>query len=120
MSGILTNLVLGFLFIPLNLLCLNFMPTTNAFLIFVYYLTYFVSILNISLAIFNILPIYPLDGFNFINSFLRKENKFTNFMVRYGTFILLAFVLVISYTNFFEIVIQGLFNLFASFWRLII
>jgi Zn-dependent protease len=46
------------------------------------------------LAFFNILPIYPLDGFNFIDSLLPYGNKFSIFMRRYGWFVLIAIILL--------------------------
>lgn len=118
--GILANLILGFLFVALNLLCLKFALSTNVFLNFLYYLTYFLCIINLSLAVFNLLPIYPLDGFNFINTFLKYNNKFSQFMVKYGGIILIIFVLTLSYTNLFSIIINNILWVFVKFWRLII
>jgi Zn-dependent protease len=118
--GILTNLVLSFLFVALYLLCVKFAFSTNAFFNFLYYLTYFLSIINLSLAVFNLLPIYPLDGFNFINTFLKYDNKFSKFMLKYGGIILIIFILVLSYTNVFSIIIDNILWVFIKFWRLII
>lgn len=59
----------------------------------IYTLEYFI-ILNLMLAFFNILPIYPLDGFNFIDSLLPYGNKFSIFMRRYGWFVLIAIILL--------------------------
>lgn len=118
--GVLTNLVSAFLFVPLCMLCLQFIVSGNAFLLFLYYLTSFLCTINLSLAIFNLLPIYPLDGFNFINTFLKYDNKFSKFMIKYGGIILIAFILILSYTNVFSIVINGILGIFIKFWSLII
>lgn len=72
-SGILTNLLIAFLAVPLYKLCLNFQFSSNLFLVFLNYFTMFLVVINISLAVFNILPIYPLDGFNFINTFFKIQ-----------------------------------------------
>ena len=44
--------------------------------------------------VFNLLPIYPLDGFNAIAAYLRYENKFVLFMKKYGTLILIGLLIV--------------------------
>ncbi len=46
--------------------------------------------INVCLFVFNLLPIYPLDGFNAIAAYTKYENKFVNFMRRYGNLILIA------------------------------
>lgn len=50
--------------------------------------------LNLMLAMFNLLPIYPLDGFNLINTFLPAGNAYQRFMVKYGNFVLLGIIAV--------------------------
>lgn len=37
---------------------------------------------NASLMFFNLIPLYPLDGFNFISSFMRPTNKFVQANIR--------------------------------------
>lgn len=37
---------------------------------------------NASLMFFNLIPLYPLDGFNFISSFMRADNKFVQANIR--------------------------------------
>ncbi len=50
--------------------------------------------LNITLGIFNLIPIPPLDGFQLVNSLLtRKAAKVTAVLYRYGFLILLALIL---------------------------
>lgn len=48
--------------------------------------------LNLSLLFFNILPIYPLDGFRLVESFTRRGNHFCNFMRVNGRYILMGLV----------------------------
>ena len=85
----------------------NFIMSFVAFAIFfiVYYILGFrneifenimgpVITLNITLGIFNILPIPPLDGFQFLNSFLPyKASGVINVLQRYGFIILLILIL---------------------------
>lgn len=100
-AGVLTNIILA----GIGLLLLYFLSpfighyyvTTPAIIIMLkmlayYFLLYLVSI-NLMLAFFNILPIYPLDGFKLLDVFLKPGNKYSAFMYRYGIYMLL-FLLV--------------------------
>lgn len=54
-----------------------------------------VAMINIGLAIFNILPIPPLDGSHFISAFLTKINQAAvATWFRYGSFALLALIMI--------------------------
>lgn len=61
--------------------------------LFVYYLLVFFISINLMLAFFNLLPIYPLDGFRLVNEFLPRNNKFSLFMYKYGFYILIGVVI---------------------------
>lgn len=63
---------------------------------FVLYLFYFSMQINITLMVFNLLPIPPLDGFKIVETLSEPDNKFVNFMYRYGNMALIGF-LIISY-----------------------
>ncbi len=54
-----------------------------------------IIILNVSLAIFNLIPIHPLDGGKIIVGFLPKDlaHEWDDVMSRYGTLILLFLIL---------------------------
>lgn len=121
LSGILTNLLLAFFAVPFYKLCVyaGFGVSTNAGQLFLYYLTMFMIVINISLAVFNLLPIYPLDGFNFINTFLKYDNKFSRFMIKYGGIILIVLVVTGLFGYAFDFIGNGVLTLFMMFWGLI-
>jgi len=58
-------------------------------------------LINLALAIFNLLPIYPLDGAHVMKNLLplRQAIPFDEFSQRYGTMILLALILVGSFSG---------------------
>ena len=92
-AGIITNFVLGIIFSVAAYL-LQFVCAHNYFLLFLYFFFAFGCSLNFALAIFNLLPLYPLDGFNMISAYAKYDNKFVNFMHKYGQLIML--ILIIS------------------------
>ena len=128
-SGVLTNLVLAFVFSGLSFLTLNLAGHLflegNIFIIFLAYFFDFSVTLNLVFCIFNLLPLYPLDGFNLLSTFLKYDNKFVQFMYKYGFIILLILILpliggqsILSY--FYDYVIGGIYSLFNAFWGLFV
>ena len=49
--------------------------------------------LNFSLAFFNLIPIYPLDGFRIIETFTRYDNGFVQFMRKYSQIIYILIII---------------------------
>lgn len=96
-AGITTNLILGTLFLFIFMLIFKLNPTfydTSFYGELLYNFLYLVIRLNFSFAFFNLIPIYPLDGFRIIEAFARYDNKFIEFMRRYSTII--YFVLIFT------------------------
>ena len=116
--GILTNLVIFVVFTFLFVVCATFFDSTVLILKFLTLICYYTAIINLFIGIFNLLPIYPLDGFSFVETFCRYDNRYVNFMHRYGSFILLGVVMLFMLfpvlTNWiFADVFMGLVNLFS-------
>ncbi len=92
-AGVIVNFVLAFFACGCYLLFARYVAITNYFLLFVLMFFYTMFSLNISLFVFNLLPIAPLDGFNLISAVTKYGNKFVEFMARYGSLILLGILL---------------------------
>ena len=120
LAGILTNLLLAFLFFPLLIALLKYWFVDALWFQFLYYLLDFTVLINISLAVFNLLPIFPLDGFNFINTFLPYNNKFSNFMFKYGNLLLILLILTGGFSYLFDWATFGVEWVFSKFWGLIL
>ena len=116
LAGVITNLLLSFVFCGVFKLTL-LMTTDNILIRFLQYFTYYFAIINISLAVFNLLPIYPLDGFKFVEGISKYNNPYVNFMYRYGTLVLLIVLLFFDFALFN--LIKLAFIPIESFWNLL-
>ena len=123
-AGISANLILAgfglllyFLLYPV-IIRLMYLDGSNAIvnvlLNFVYSLLVLGIRINFLLAFFNLLPIYPLDGFNIINSFLRPGNGYQRFMVKYGSFVLIGLILIGNIGNLLNVEWLKIFSLFGN------
>ena len=96
-AGILTNYLLAFLFYPILILftrgIINGTILDLALFDDVIHLTlYYVFTLNLFLFAFNVLPLYPLDGFKLFESLNTNRGVIYRFLRNYGQYILLGLV----------------------------
>ncbi len=116
LAGIVTNFILCIIFTVCAALCFLYLDSSVLFYYFLQYVFYFLAATNLCFAVFNLLPLYPLDGFNLIRAFCRYDNKFIQFMYKWSFLIML--VLLISglfgwiISLFTDAVIGGIFGLF--------
>ena len=95
-AGPASNLILAFISL---LLIKIFSSGDSVFMIFYY--------INLALAVFNLLPITPLDGSQIFNPIIYKFNpKAANFLAQYGSQIL------------FGLILFGLFTGYSLLWNL--
>lgn len=117
--GIVANLLIAFVSCGITAVFMKFGWWLKSDIL--YYIMIFFDLLfslNCMLAVFNFLPVYPLDGFNFISSVTSAENGFVNFMRKYGTLILLAIFLLFS--NFLTMLVGWVSLPIMWFWGVIL
>lgn len=97
-AGVVTNYIIAFIAYPLYLLiALYLFPLVEteaayyAVTIFelIFYLTF---VYSLSVFVFNLLPLNPLDGFRVIEAFTREINPVRRFLKNYGQYILIFLV----------------------------
>lgn len=101
LAGVGANFVLGLVATVLMLILLR---TTTVVSTSVYYIILFLQytmLINSFLIMFNILPICPLDGFNFVSSFCSAENKFIKFSLRNSGRLILSILLISLFVEIF-------------------
>lgn len=120
-AGVSANLLLaGFFLLLLFLLqpLLLYAAATSVAIYFlqvlVLYTTQLGVMFNFMLALFNLLPIYPLDGYNIVASLFPKAEGYRRFMVRYGVFVLLAVIIIGNIASFAGFKYLDIFGLFGD------
>lgn len=119
LAGIAMNFITAFLAVLIYVLCLRIWPQLYDNDAFVYILTYLI-VINLSLMLFNLIPIYPLDGSHVLECLLaRKEPRFFMFMRQYGQYILIVLLITGLVSTGLSFLVQkiyyGLFWLASSF-----
>ncbi len=91
-AGVAMNLVTAaLLFYPLYLVVISYLPYSagaeflSEFLLLLY-------LYSLSFAVFNLLPLHPLDGFRIVDAFNRRRGPVFRFLRDYGHYILLGLV----------------------------
>lgn len=99
-AGVIVNYILATISYLGFILCTKFITEYNNILTFIEVFCFLMYNLNIMLFVFNLLPLYPLDGFNLLNSFTRENNRFTRFVAEKGTILLLVLLVVDEVLSF--------------------
>ena len=95
LAGPLSNLILGIVFlfiIKLFFSFLYFLP--EALYIILFRLLFYISVINLGLFIFNMLPIPPLDGSHVFLSGLNLSSEVERKITQYGTLTLFAAIII--------------------------
>lgn len=102
-AGVVTNYIIAFIAYPLYLVIAKFVlwQYYDFFLAneWLYYIVeiidtalFYIFAYGMSVFVFNLLPLYPLDGFRIVESFTREINPVRRFLRNYGMYILIALV----------------------------
>lgn len=124
-AGVTLNLILAFFCYPLFVVCseINYLST---------FLLYMV-VVNLNLAAFNLLPLYPLDGYRILNCFIPETNKFMSFLKNYSRYILIFLLALGIIRDVLDLplwfdplswllnkIMEFFLNAFDAFWELFI
>lgn len=110
-AGVVTNYIIAFIFYPLYLLSDIYVGMGTAGGLFLTTFLWLVFSYNLSIAVFNLLPLFPLDGFRVVESLTKPWNKVRQFLGKYGQLILL----VLIFESFVCGVVGRFYPIFYSF-----
>lgn len=119
LSGVLTNLALSIIFSFFYVLT-TLLDTSVSFFLFLNQFCFYSLMINFVFFVFNLLPIYPLDGFNLLALFLKQGNRFLDFMFKYGFFVLLALYITRIFSYILSFLMLIVINPLIQLWLLIL
>ena len=96
-AGILMNYAMAFVFYPLFYLVIDYVfPMVSGKYLGIFLVFLFSSLYTCSLCFcaFNLLPLYPLDGFRIVDALNKKQGKIYQFLHKYGYYVLMGLFLI--------------------------
>lgn len=110
-AGVIANFLLAFVALPLFYLCAIHMPDFGYFDDVIALTLLYAHTFSLSFFVFNLFPVYPLDGFRVLEGTLKPTNKILNFLRAYGQYILLGLIalgMIANVTNLYYLDILGI------------
>lgn len=113
--GILVNFILGLIAAFIYVILIR-CGAAGSVMVYVYTILEYFMIINGALTMFHLIPLFPMDGYMFIASFMKTENKYIKFNQKNGyrtlLLIILASLLIefISGIAIFEIYLDCICN----------
>lgn len=92
LAGPLSNLGIAIVFSLLIQIAVLFLPSNSDFPAVVMQLSVQTILVNVTLAVFNLVPLPPLDGSKILFAFLKQDSEIRLFLERYGTIALFIFI----------------------------
>lgn len=119
-AGIVMNYLTALIIYPLYLVVLYYMPSAPFVTLLLKYFFYYVFAYSLSFFVFNLLPLYPLDGFRILDAVNKKRGRVFRFLRNNGQYILFALILesfVCQLCVRFGIWQMGWFNILGWFMQ---
>ena len=110
-AGVAANYILAFLAYPLFYLALLYVPRFGYFTTVLVQTLYFIYSFSLVFFVFNLIPVYPLDGFRIVDVFNKKRGKVYMFLRNYGIYVLYGLFLlgiIADITNIYQLDILGI------------
>ena len=93
-AGVIVNYLSAFLFCPLYILASYYFADSQTYFSYVLYVfTYCLFAYSLSFCVFNLLPLFPLDGFRLVEALNRKRGTVYRFLRQYGYYILMGLII---------------------------
>ena len=98
-AGITANYITAFLFFPLFYLS-GYVPEFGLFTEVLQSTLYYIVSLSLVFFVFNLIPIFPLDGYRIIDCFIKRKGKFYYNYKTYGIYVLYGLIFLSILADF--------------------
>ena len=102
-AGVLINFLFAFLFYPVLTFVLRWLTEVESLTYghyLVYYFAFYAFAFSLNFCAFNLLPLYPLDGFRVVDALDKKRGKVYCFLRDYGYKILLGLFILSIFSDY--------------------
>ena len=111
-AGVAMNYVIAFLTFPLLLLTVRYVPTFGYFTNVLICTLQLIYIFSLTFFVFNLIPVYPLDGFRVVDVFSKKRSNIYWFLRYKGIYLLYVLIGLSIFSNFSGL---SMFDFFGRF-----
>ncbi len=107
-AGPIMNFLLAFIFLLIYIILDNTVKTITSGIIIAETIIESIIIVNLGLGVFNLIPIYPLDGSKVLNHFLPYKAK--EWLMEKQFILTILVFLLVFYTNIMQFIVLKIFN----------